>query len=224
MTLRHWRRPSCKNAHVHALHRPSGQPRSPDTAWTSRTARPHPRHRARPGKGALHRARPGAGADGGDGECRARSSGTIHPPAARDQPPRRGSQDRRGHGDVAGNLRGRPARRRRCGAGRRRGHVRAGDQRLRGHAPAGTPCRARPRHGVLLLQQRRHRRPPCPGEARCRARRDLRLGRASRQRHAGHLLVGRERALLLDPRGAALSGNRRDLGEGRARHHRQRAP
>ena len=60
------------------------------------------------------------------------------------------------------------------------------DRVLRG-ASAGPSCRARPRDGLLPLQQRRRRRRACARGARPRARRDRRLRRASRQRHRGHL-------------------------------------
>ena len=43
-------------------------------------------------------------------------------------------------------------------------------------------------HGLLSLQQRRDRRPPCPAPRRRRPGRDRRLGRAPRQRHRGDLL------------------------------------
>ena len=59
-------------------------------------------------------------------------------------------------------------------------------------APVRPPCRARARHGLLHLQQRRHRRPLRAQEARRRARRRRRLRRAPRQRHAGHLLDRQE--------------------------------
>ena len=54
--------------------------------------------------------------------------------------------------------------------------------------PPGHHAERDPRHGLLLLQQRRDRRPARADGARRRARRDRRLGRPSRQRHAGHLL------------------------------------
>ena len=55
-----------------------------------------------------------------------------------------------------------------------------------------------------------------------RARRDRRLGRPPRQRHAGHLLGRSVGALLLDAPDAALSRHRRDERD-RRRQHRQRA-
>ncbi len=75
--------------------------------------------------------------------------------------------------------------------------------------PAGAPCGAHARHGLLLLQQCRHCRPPCAAEARAGADRDHRLGRASRQRHAGYLRGRPLGALLLDASDAALSGTGR---------------
>ena len=57
---------------------------------------------------------------------------------------------------------------------------------LRDLATAGPPRRARPRDGLLPLRQRRDRRALGAGGARARSRRDRRLGRPPRQRHAGH--------------------------------------
>ena len=59
-------------------------------------------------------------------------------------------------------------------------------------------------------------------EARCRTGRHRRLGRPSRQRHAGHFLGRPVGALLLDPPDAALSRHR-SQGRARRRQHRQRA-
>ncbi len=60
------------------------------------------------------------------------------------------------------------------------------DRVLRG-APAGAPCGARARDGLLPVQQRRGRRGARARGARPRARRDRRLRRPPRQRHRGHL-------------------------------------
>ena len=111
------------------------------------------------------------------------------------------------------------------GCGQRRGRRRLFGrrrQRLRRGAAARPPRRARHRDGLLPVQQRGDRRPPRAGKARRRARRHRRLGRPSRQRHAGHLLGRSIGALLLDPPDAALSRHRRQ-GRARRRQHRQRA-
>ena len=55
-----------------------------------------------------------------------------------------------------------------------------------------------------------------------RPRRDRRLGRPPRQRHAGDRLDRPDHPLLLDPPDAALSRHRRRVGD-RRRQHRQRA-
>src|SRR6266852_5109860 len=100
----------------------------------------------------------------------------------------------------------------RGGCGLRRGRCgrrRRGRQRLLRRAPAGPPRRARARHGLLPLQQRRHRRAARAPEARPRARRRHRLRRASRQRHPGDLREQSARLLCLDAPVAALSRHRR---------------
>ena len=65
--------------------------------------------------------------------------------------------------------------------------------------PPGHHAETRDGHGLLPVQHRRHRRPPCAAAARRRAGRDRRLGRPSRQRHAGDLLGRSDRALLPRP-------------------------
>ena len=75
---------------------------------------------------------------------------------------------------------------------------------LRG-APAGPPRRARPRDGLLPLQQRRRRRRARARRARPRARRDRRFRRPSRQRHRGHLLRRPARADGVDVPASAVS-------------------
>ena len=62
-------------------------------------------------------------------------------------------------------------------------------QRVLPGAPLRPSRRERARHGLLHLQQRRHRRPLRAQEVRRRAHRRGRFRRAPRQRHAGHLLV-----------------------------------
>ncbi len=98
--------------------------------------------------------------------------------------------DRRRHVHLPRHRRCRAAGRGRgCSGGRgRAGAWRSAASRrgCPGTAP-GTPCRGRPRHGILLLQQRRRRRGACP-IARGVARRCCRLRRAPRQRHAGDVL------------------------------------
>ena len=59
--------------------------------------------------------------------------------------------------------------------------------------PPGHHAPRRPRDGLLPLQQRRGRGALRAGRAGHRTRRDRRLGRAPRQRHAGHLLGRRRR-------------------------------
>ena len=115
---------------------------------------------------------------------------------------------RSGHVDVAGYVRGRAARRgRRCLRGRR-GDGRQGSQRFRLDPPARTSRRSRDPDGLLLLQQRRHRRAARAESARRRAGRDHGFRRPSRQRHPAHLLGRSDRALRLDPSDAALSRHR----------------
>ena len=104
-----------------------------------------------------------------------------------------------------------------------RGDDRQGRQCLRRHPSARPSRRDRAADGLLPVQQCRDRGAPRAAQARRRARRDRRFRRPSRQRLAGHLLVGRERDVFLDPPDAALSRHRRGLRERRARHHRQRA-
>ena len=136
---------------------------------------------------------------------------------------RRPGPARRRHLDVAGQLRGGAARGRRRDLRGRRGDGRQGRQRLRRHAPARPSRRDRAADGLLPVQQRRDRRPPCAEEARRRARRHRRFRRASRQRHAGDLLGRPDRDVLLDAPDAALSRHRRGLRARRPRQHRQRA-
>ena len=75
-------------------------------------------------------------------------------------------------------------------------------------APCGrrgtTPSRTR--HGLLPVQQRGHRRAACPRRPWRRARGGGRFRRASRQRHAGRVLVRQGSVLRLDPPDAALPG------------------
>ena len=102
---------------------------------------------------AAHRARPPAG---------------LHRRASRPRRPAPGERPVRLDPDtraVAGHLGGGAARGRRRPACRRRGHGRqARQQRLLPGAPLRPPRRSRARHGLLPLQQRRHRRPCTPAQ------------------------------------------------------------
>ena len=90
--------------------------------------------------------------------------------------------------------------RRLCGRrglrGRGDGAGRQGPQRLLPDPPAGAPRQRGAGDGLLHLQQRGHRRPARPTQTRRRQGADRRLGRASRQRHAEHLLRRRLGLLL----------------------------
>ena len=74
-------------------------------------------------------------------------------------------------------------------------------------ASARAPCPAPRRDGLLSVQQRRDCRPRSLGRTQFGPRAYRRLGRPSRQRHAGNLLGGRSRRLSLHPSLALLSGN-----------------
>ena len=80
--------------------------------------------------------------------------------------------------------------------------------------PPGHHADARSRDGLLPAQQRRGRG---GGRARggCGARRDRRLGRPPRQRHAGHLLGRSERAVPVGAPVPVLPGHRRADGDRR---------
>ena len=101
----------------------------------------------------------------------------------------------------------------RGGAARRRGRLRRGRRgdggrgarRVLRHAPARPPCRGHGGHGLLRVQQRRGGGAAGAGRAQAVAARDLRFRRASRQRHAEHVLRRPGHALRLDPPVAALS-------------------
>ena len=97
----------------------------------------------------------------------------------------------------------------------RTGHGREGPERLRPRPAARPSRRARPGHGLLLLQQRRHRR-PSTSSARHGLRTDphRRLGPPPRQRHPARVLRPERRSLLLDPPVPVLSRER--LGRDRA--------
>ena len=207
------------------------------TLLITHTRRPQSPHAARPSGAAGSAARAGAGVRGGavpaaqarrGAERAARNHRAVPPDglreALREATPKQGIVcDRRRHLDVAGQLRGRGARGRRRDPRGRRGGRQARRQRLRLHAAARPSHRDRPRHGLLPVQHRRDRRALRAGPSRPRPRRGDRLRRASRQRHAGHLLGRRHGDVLLDPPDAALSRHRRGIRERRARHHRQRA-
>ena len=171
----------------------------------SRTARPHPRHRARPGNGAIRRARPRSRRRW---RRRRASRSPIRKPTSSGcarSAPEKGSADRRGHGDVAGHLRGRPAGRRRCGAGRRRGHDRAvrptpswpcarRDTMPSASEPWGSASSTTPPSPPAMP-----RRSTVPSASRSSI--GTSITATARRTSSG----GRERALLLDPRDAALS-------------------
>ena len=116
-----------------------------------------------------------------------------------------------------------------CRARGRRIDVRARDARderralarHRGRAAAGPSRDARSGDGLLPAQQRRGGRGggACGG---CRARRDRRLGRSPRQRHAGHLLERSERPLHVRAPVPVLPGHRRTDGDRRRRTRRAR--
>ena len=181
-------------SHVDTPDYPFRLPRPPDACRPSRAARPAARDRT----GARGRALPDAGAREGaarrDGDDRAVPSDGL---CRGDQGRLAGGGSRparRRHDDVARQLRGGAALRRRRRAGGRRGDGRQGGERLRRRAPARPSCRDGAADGLLPVQQRRHRHALRTEEARRRARGAGRLRRASRQRLAGHLLVGQERA------------------------------
>jgi 16S rRNA (uracil1498-N3)-methyltransferase len=88
--------------------------------------------------------------------------------------------------------------------------------------PPGHHATARPRHGLLHLQQRRPGRPPRAGP-RGASRADRGLGCPPRQRHAGHFLRRRLGLLLQHPPGRPLSPHR-GRPRNRARSRRRRQP
>ena len=94
--------------------------------------------------------------------------------------------------------------------------------RLRPVPPARPPRRAVDVRRLLLLQQRRHRRPRDHGSDR-RARRDPRCRLPPRQRQPADLLAARRRALHLDPRGPGRAPTRTSWGVP-TRPARARAP
>jgi hypothetical protein len=173
-------------------------------------------------QGALRRARARAGAHGRDGEPRPRPSRGIRR-GAPGRLPREGlvriDEDTvMSPGTYEAALRG---------AG---GAVQAVDEVMTGQVANAFVAMRPPGHHAertapwaSASSTTRPSRRATPRSARRRAGRDRRLGRASRQRHPGHLLERPQRALLLDPRDAALSRHRRPLRARRARHHRQRA-
>ncbi len=95
-----------------------------------------------------------------------------------------------------------------------RGSTRSAELERRGEGfafvpdpPPGSSRDGHQGHGVLPDQQRRGRGGVAHGSGRARARH--RLGRAPRQRHAGHLLGRRRGALCLHPPAPALPGHRK---------------
>ncbi len=82
-------------------------------------------------------------------------------------------------------------------------------RRLRARPPARPPRSAGECDGLLHLRQRRGRCTLCPGNARHRARRDRRLGRASRERHRRDLPGRRLGSRSLAPPVAVLPWQRR---------------
>ncbi len=99
---------------------------------------------------------------------------------------------------------GRRLRARRDGGGRER----RGEDGILPHPTAGASCGRGARHGLLHREQRRARRAPCAEAARHRACADRRLGRASRQRDAGHFLRGWQRLLFQHAPVAVVSRHR----------------
>ena len=107
----------------------------------------------------------------------------------------------------------------------RRGRRRRARQRRRLRASARPPRHA-PIARWAFASSTTSPSPPPRLRAQRQARRHLRLGRAPRQRHRGHLRRGSERALLLDARVAAISRHRPRRAHRprrRRRRHRQRA-
>ena len=124
---------------------------------------------------------------------------------------RRAGLARHRHAHRARELRPLPARhRRRAQRGRRRrdGGLPPPRQPVHADAAARPPHRARPGDGVLPAQPRLDRRALRAGDLRVRARRDPRLGRPPRQRHAGHPLGGPVGAVRLAAPVAAVPRHR----------------
>ena len=178
---------TCNN--VHAPHHPPGLPRSPDAA-----GHPERPDRMRADRGALEEEKFQTLAretrrwrDSRPSRCAIR---WITSTKSRCLAEGRAGPARRRHLDVA-----RHASRRRCARSAaavqrgRRGDGGAGRERLRRDAPARPSRRDGAADGLLPLQQRRDRGAPRAEAARHRARRHRRFRRASRQRHAGDLLV-----------------------------------
>ena len=126
------------------------------------------------------------------------------------------------YGHVAGKLRRGASRHRRRGLRGRSGHGRRRRQCLLRRAAPRASCRAVSRHGLLPVQHRGHRRAACPRRPWRRARGGGRFRRASRQRHAGCVLVRQGSVLRLDPPDAALPRHRRAERD-RRRQYLQRA-
>ena len=128
---------------------------------------------------------------GAGSRCRsdpARAPAILPRPDARAPSPRPASPHRCRHLRQPEELAGGADRDRRRQCRGRRRLFGQGRQCLRRRPPARPSCREDDGDGLLPVQQRRDRRPPCAEEAWRRARRHRRLGRPSRQRHAGHLL------------------------------------
>ena len=207
--------------HDHAPAQPPRLPQSLDAAGPSRAAGSLACDRARAGAREVPVARARAGADGEPRAGRACASARVHRGGARGLAQGRHGAARCRHHHVARHVRGGAARGRRrvpCG---RRGDGAQGRQRLRRDAPARPSCRDRDADGLLPLQQRGGSGAPCAEAAWCRACRDRRFRRASRQWQPGHFLERRDRDVLLDAPDAALSRHRRGVGARRAEHHRE---
>ena len=115
---------------------------------------------------------------------------------------------RHGHRRDGGDLRGGGAVGGRVGGAGGRAALGRGGERVRRHAATRAPRRAAARHGLLLLRQRGGGGAARPGRVRRRAGADRGLGRPPRQRDERDLPLRSQRPVRLDPRVAAVSGDR----------------
>ena len=138
--------------------------------------------------------------------------------------PDRGARlHRRRHLDVAWHLGSGDARGRRRRHRRRRGDGRQGRQRVLAMRPPGHHAETVAADGLLLLRQRRDRRPlrAEAGTASRASRWSISTSTTATARRTSSGPTGRD--VLLDPRDAALSRHRRGRRKRRPQHHRQRA-
>ena len=126
------------------------------------------------------------------------------------------------HRHVPEKLRRGTSGHRRRGPRGRSGDVGRRQQCLLRRAAPRASRRAVARHGLLPVQLRGHRRAACPRRPWRRARGGGRFRRASRQRHAGCVLVRQGSVLRLNPPDAALPRHRRTERD-RRRQYLQRA-